>query len=210
MKPIAAFDFDGTITYRDTLLGFLRELVGDGPLLAAALTDLPRMVLSATGKGDRDAAKARLFRKVLRGRDINQVQQVAGAHADRVLATELRPDVEKRIEWHRDLGHELVIVSASLDVYLDIIGPRLGFDSVICTKLEISDGKLTGEVVGGNCRAAMKVARLRAAVPSFDEREVWAYGDSAGDNELLAAATHPHRVGGRTILTTIPVGPDPN
>jgi HAD superfamily hydrolase (TIGR01490 family) len=207
MRPIAAFDFDGTITRNDTMYPFLRRVVGVPRLMLAAASDLPRLMLAAAGRGDRDAAKARLFARVLAGRDTQTIHDAADEHARAVLATQIRPTARERIDWHREAGHELVIVSASLDVYLTIIGPALGFDRVVCTELETLDGRLTGAMRGGNCRGAAKVARLRAAVDDLDQRELWAYGDSSGDDELLAAAQHAfrmHRNGTLTPRTAAP------
>jgi HAD superfamily hydrolase (TIGR01490 family) len=122
------------------------------------------------------------------------VRRAGAEHATRVLATEIRPEMRDRLAWHRAEGHEIAIVSASLDVYLDVIGPELGVDHVLCTVLEVRDGRLTGAMLGGNCRGPNKVARLRAAFDDLDARELWAYGDSAGDDAMLAIATHPTRV----------------
>ena len=193
-RPLAAFDFDGTITRRDTLYPFLRELVGLPRLATAAVLDLPRLAAAAIGRGDRDAAKARLFARVLAGRDAEAVRASGARHAASVLQDQIRPDMRDRIAWHRRAGHDVVIVSASLDVYLDIIGPALEVDAVLCTTLEVRDGSLTGVMQGGNCRGANKVARLRERFDDLDAREVWAYGDSTGDDAMLAIADHPTRV----------------
>jgi phosphatidylglycerophosphatase C len=193
-RPIAAFDFDGTVTRRDTLYPFLRRLVGRRRLIVAALVDLPRLGAAAFGRGDRDEAKARMFERLLAGFPVRHIHQIGAEHARRVLATQIRPEMRERIAWHRDRGHEVAIVSASLDVYLDEIGRELGVDHVICTTLEVRDGLLTGAMVDGNCRGANKVRRLRAAFSDLDDRELWAYGDSAGDDAMLAIADHPTRM----------------
>ncbi len=193
-RPLAAFDFDGTLTTQDSLFPFLRKLVGIPRLVAVVLLDLPRIVLAAVGRGDRDAAKARLFNRVLRGRDDATVRALGIEHAHDVLANLIRPGMRDRLAWHREQGHEIAIVSASLDVYLDVIGPELGVDHVICTTLEVRDGRLTGVMIGGNCRGANKVTRLHAVFSDLDARELWAYGDSAGDDAMLAIADHPTRV----------------
>jgi phosphoserine phosphatase len=69
----------------------------------------------------------------------------------------------------------------------------LGLDAVIATELEVGpDGALTGEIVGANVRRAEKVRRLEAWLGG--DAEIWAYGDSTGDRELLERADHPLRV----------------
>jgi phosphatidylglycerophosphatase C len=79
------------------------------------------------------------------------------------------------------------------------LGASLGVDGVVCTVLERgADGRLTGRLVGANCRGAEKARRVRAWLSEhgLDDAELWAYGDSAGDDELLALADRPLRVDG--------------
>ncbi|MCJ7436243.1 MAG: HAD-IB family phosphatase, partial [Acidimicrobiia bacterium] len=111
----------------------------------------------------------------------------------------VRPDIVARAEWHREQGHERVIVSASFACYLRPVAARLGFDAGLGTELEVgSDRRLTGELAGPNVRGAEKVHRLEAWIGDAPAT-VWAYGDSGGDRELLARADHPVRVGRETI-----------
>jgi phosphatidylglycerophosphatase C len=89
------------------------------------------------------------------------------------------------------------MISASLAVYLAPLGRQLGFDAVLATALEVgSDGRLTGRLEGANVRGQEKVDRLRQWL-GVDTCELWAYGDSDGDRELLALADHGYRIGRR-------------
>ena len=137
------------------------------------------------------------MRRTLTGYDVARVSAAAAEFADDVLARHLRPDVVERVAWHRNQGHELVIVSASFTSYLDPIAARLGFAAVLATELAVDyDGRLTGELVRPNVRGAEKVRRLDewlGAGPAF----VWAYGDSSGDRDLLARADQGVMVAGR-------------
>lgn len=199
-RTVAAFDFDGTLTRRDTFGGFLREVAGLRALVAAGLADLPRLALAATGRGSRDEAKQRMLSRLFAGLRADEVGAVGRAYGARLAEVALRTEARAWLTRHRDEGHEIVIVSASLDSYLLEVGDRLGVDAVLCTTLEVGDdGLLTGRMLGANCRGAEKVARLAAHLGG--ERDgvvVWAYGDSAGDHELLAFADHPLRVERRT------------
>lgn len=193
-RVVAAFDFDKTVSTRDNVVPFLRAAVGSRRLAWALARTSPRLVAAALDDHKRNAAKAALVHRTLTGYDAARLDEIATAFADDVVDRHLRPDVVTRVEWHRRQGHELVLVSASLAPYLDVIGARLGFDAVIATELAVNDGRLTGELAGANVRGAEKVERLDAWLgdrPAF----VWAYGDSAGDRELLARADHPVSVG---------------
>ncbi len=193
MRRVAAFDFDGTLTTSDTLVPFLRAVVGNRDLALAAIVNAPRFALAVISDRSRDAAKAALFRRVLAGRSAAAVRTLGERYADSIVTHRLRSGMPERIEWHRDQGHEIVIVSASLTLYLDAVGRRLGLDAVIATELEVGpDGALTGEIVGANVRRAEKVRRLEAWLGG--DAEIWAYGDSTGDRELLERADHSMRI----------------
>jgi phosphatidylglycerophosphatase C len=97
----------------------------------------------------------------------------------------------------------VVLVSASLGAYLRPLASALGLDAALAVEMAVGpSGLLTGNVEGGfNTRGPAKVKRLRDWLDTSHgpgaEPEVWAYGDSAGDEELLAYADHPTWVGKR-------------
>ncbi|HEY6697805.1 MAG TPA: HAD-IB family hydrolase [Acidimicrobiales bacterium] len=191
---VAAFDFDGTLTRRDTLVPFLRRACGPLPIVRAAIV--------ARGARGRDAFKVALVGELFRGWPAERLDSLGRAHVPTLLAA-LRPGSVERLDWHRRRGHAIVIVSASLGAYLRPLAERLELDGALAVEL-VADagGTLTGEVVGGlNNRGPEKVARLKAWVDARfgteTDVELWAYGDSSGDAELLAIADHPTWVGRR-------------
>ena len=189
---VAAFDFDGTLTRRDTLVPFLRRACGTWPIVRAAI--------AARRARGRDAFKVALVGQLFRGWPAERLDSLGGAYVPTLLAA-LRPGAPERLDWHRRRGHAVVIVSASLGAYLRPLADRLGLDEALAVEL-VADaaGTLTGEVVGGlNNRGPEKVARLEAWLDArfgpAAEVELWAYGDSPGDADLLAIADHPTWVG---------------
>lgn len=193
-RTIAAFDFDGTMTRRDTLVPFLTVVAGRSTVAAALAAESPRLAYAATGRGDRDAAKERVLQRVLAGRDHDGIAAAGRRFGDRLVRTTISAHARDRVAWHRRAGHEVVIVSASLDVYLVEVAERLGIGHVLSTSLEVDDdGRCTGRLQGRNCRGAEKVARLQTLFAG-DEVELWAYGNSGGDEQMLALAQHPVRV----------------
>ncbi len=193
---VAAFDVDHTVTTSDCVVPFMRRVAGTAPFVArvgvGALRHLPAVV-----RRDRDHLKAIAARAAFAGRPLAEVERLGEAFAAEVAASSLRPDTMARMRWHHDQGHDVVFVSASFTAYLRPLARRLGVvTGVLGTELVVApDGRCTGELLGGNCRGPAKVRRLhwwldehrggRAAV------DVWAYGDSPGDRELLADADHP-------------------
>ena len=190
------FDFDGTLTRRDTLLPFLRRTRG------ASRTSIALLATSLLLLRDRDAAKEAVLRRLLAGQDVDDLRAAATLFADTVITRALRASALERVESHKSEGHELVIVTASPELYVGQIGERLGFAAVLGTRLETDgNGRLTGRLEGRNCRGAEKVERLRAWLGEADGAvTVHAYGDSAGDRQLWEFADHAYRVRGNKLL----------
>jgi phosphatidylglycerophosphatase C len=211
-RRIAAFDFDGTLTRRDTLVPFLARACGRQELLRALRRVAPLAVRARTGRlaselHHRDATKAALLRELFRGRSASWLAEQGERYATE-LPSRLRPEMVEQLEWHRSAGHELVLVSASLRAYLGPFGQAHGFDQVIAVDLEEGDsGHLTGELAAPNVRGPEKAVRLRAWLAGDQPEVLWAYGNSSGDADLLAMADVPVWVAGRRRETTArPVG----
>jgi phosphatidylglycerophosphatase C len=190
-RPIAVWDLDGTLTRTDTLLPFLRRVAGTATVVAAlavaASRDLPR-------HNRRDAAKALVLQRVLGGRALIQIDQIARGYAARVAEARLRPDSLARWGWHRRAGHRLVIASASPGLYVHHLARHLAADAVICTEMTVVNGRLTGGLRGGNCRGAEKARRVLAHLTEYPATQVWAYADGDADRPLLALADVAIRV----------------
>ena len=200
-RRIAAFDFDGTLTKRDTLLPFLVHACGATTVARAVSRVAPTAARARLGRLEgelhhRDATKVALLRQLFRGREAAWLHDQAAGFAETLLAR-FRPDMVERVAWHRAEGHELVIVSAGLAAYLVPFAAAEGFDHVIAVELaEGDDGRLTGELVGPNVRGPEKAVRLQAWLDGDEPEHLWAYGNSSGDTELLAVADSPMWVAG--------------
>jgi phosphatidylglycerophosphatase C len=188
-RPVAAFDFDGTLSRRDTFLPFLQKVCGAQRLYRALARSGPALSRMAVGRADRDAVKDALLVRLLAGHPADQLAEQGVAYAQFLRSSDrLRPDTLARAREHVDRGHRVVLVSASPSVYLEPLAADLGFDAALATRLEVDDrGCITGRMLGGNCRGPEKVARLEAWLAG-GEPPVYAYGNSSGDRELLARA----------------------
>jgi phosphatidylglycerophosphatase C len=191
---VAAFDVDGTVTRRDCVVPFLRRVGGTVPV-AGRLALACGAIVPALARRDRDTLKAAAARAAFAGRRYADVEADGREFAAFVHHAWLRPDVVDRLGWHRDGGHDVVLVSASFGVYVRPLGETLDVTGVVATELVVDvDGRCTGDLLGGNCRGEAKLRRLHAWLD--DHRggraavEVWAYGDSPGDRDLLADADH--------------------
>jgi phosphatidylglycerophosphatase C len=189
MDAIAAFDFDGTLSRRDCMMPFLRRVAGSRALAGAMIAEAGPLA-----RRDRDALKAGVLRRLLAGRLAAAIDAEGENFATEIIRTRLRDDMCRRLEWHHAQGHQTVIVSASLRPYLAPVGRHLGVATVLCSELEVIDGHLTGRLMAGNCRGPAKAARLAEWLGPDASPSLWAYGDSSGDDELLALADPDQRM----------------
>jgi len=203
VSEIAAFDLDGTLTRRDCLMPFFLRVAGRGRLAGAMVRHSPVLWAAMRDRERRDEAKATMVRALLTGRSAADMEEEGERFADHVSARWVRADVADRLAWHVAAGHEVALVSASLAVYAEPLGRRLGATRVIATELEVGgDGRLTGRLAGPNCRGDEKVRRLAVQYGELPAL-VWAYGDSPDDRPMLSRAANPVWVG-RELLQAAP------
>jgi phosphatidylglycerophosphatase C len=196
-RTVAAFDFDGTLSTRDNFVPFLRRVAGTAAVSRAMAIGSARIAARPRARRSRDELKAMVLRDLFAGYDAEALDEIGRGFAFEIIQRHLRPDMVQRADWHRTQAHTLVIVSASLGVYLRPIAEQLRFDHVLCTELEVGpDDTLTGEMQGANVRGLEKARRLDellAGRPAY----VWAYGDSSGDKYLWEQADRAVRIGNR-------------
>lgn len=183
---LALFDFDHTVTTRDTYSRFLRRVATPeqrarawwtvGPWLAAY-----RLRLISAGR-----IRARVTALVFNGRHADDIAALAAGYARDALAEMVRPEMLEQIRWHQAQGHTVAIVSASVDGYLRPWCDALGLQ-LICNQLEVRDGRLTGRYAGGDC-GPRKVEQIRRQFDLSRYTRIHAYGDSSEDKPMLALA----------------------
>ncbi len=189
-RPIVAFDFDGTLTVRDTFRAFLAWRAGRGAYLKGLAGLLPDALRYLRDKS-RGRLKAAAVKRFLAGLTREAIDEDARRFAENESVKLLRPDALRAWRRWQSEGARLVIVTASPE---EIIGPfarGLGADCLLATRLAYdAQGRLTGALAGENCRGAEKVRRLQAEFGP-DVRLEAAYGDTDGDAEMLAIADQP-------------------
>lgn len=189
-KPVvAAFDFDGTLTYRDTLLPFLLHAAGWTGFARHAFALTPTLAAYGLGVIRNDVAKQRVLSQFFSGIHIDTLRDMATEFAEHQLPRLIRPEAVRRFEWHKQQGHRCIVISASLELYVGHWAQMTGFDDVLATQLEtLPDGNISGNLLGGNCFGIEKINRLDALLGARSNYTLYAYGDSRGDKELLSSA----------------------
>ena len=184
MKKIYAFDFDGTLTTKDTLLEFIRYTKGTLAFAFGFLRYTHLLVLMKLGLYPNWKAKQKVFAYFFKDttiEDFNAVCQAFAASSKHLL----RPKGIEAIDKALNEGSEVLIVSASIDNWVQPFFPEV---KVLGTQIEVEDGKLTGCFLTKNCYGQEKVNRIQTLFPNRQEYHLTAFGDSNGDKELLAFA----------------------
>ena len=191
---IAAFDFDGTLTQRDTLMPFLRRGLGRPRFLGALLLCAPWLAAFAVRLIPNHVAKQKLLLTTLKDRTLAEMDDWTGRWLAHDFPGQLQDWTMARLAEHLQAGHCCVMVSASPDIYLKRVAKQMDFDALLCTELEVVDGRLTGMMQTPNCHGEQKVVRLKAwMIKRYgsppDAVIQYAYGDTAGDKAMLRLAT---------------------
>ena len=201
MRKIVAFDFDGTLTTKDTLLAFIRYAKGSTGFWLGFLRYSPLLVLMKLGLYPNYKAKQKVFAHFFKGMTLEAFDALCQRFAsdNRHL---LRPQALEALNKAISEGAEVVIVSASIDNWVQAFFEgvrregvrREGVRSiqVIGTQIEVEEGVLTGRFLTNNCYGQEKVNRIQALFPNRQDYHLTAYGDSRGDQELLAFADESH------------------
>ena len=188
MKKIYAFDFDGTLTTRDTLVEFIRYACGNRAFCWGFLRYSPLLILMKLGYYPNWKVKQQVFSYFFKGMPYEEFAQLG-----RLFALDcqhlLRPKGVEMGKKAQAEQAEVLIVSASIDNWVQPFFPEV---RVVGTQVEVKDGHLTGRFLTKNCYGQEKVDRILAIYRHRQEYELIAFGDSRGDKELLAFADEAH------------------
>lgn len=188
MRKIYAFDFDGTLTTRDTLLAFIRYAKGMRAFVWGFLRHAHLLVLMKLGLYPNWKVKQRVFSYYFKGMPLDVFDTLCRQFAadNRSL---LRPEGIRTVQQAQADGAEVLIVSASIDNWVQPFFPGV---TIVGTRVEERNGRLTGRFLTPNCYGQEKVNRILALYPDCHEYHLTAFGDSGGDKELLAFADEAH------------------
>lgn len=185
---IAFFDFDGTISKKDSLFVFVKFLVGKKKFYIGLLLHIHILVLYMLGVMKNNQAKQYLTQYFFKGYKKEDFLKKAQDFRP-VLESIVKNSAIDRILWHKDRGDEVVVVSATFQEYLKFWCEKMDI-KCIGTKLEVIEGILTGKFESKNCYGIEKVNRIKDNYDLSQYQEIYAYGDSRGDKEMLELATN--------------------
>jgi phosphatidylglycerophosphatase C len=184
---LALFDFDGTITTADSFRPFLYFTASRLRLALGTALLAPMIAGYELGLVRDTRMRAAGAWVAFRGRRESEIKELGERYSQKLDAL-VRPEVLSKLRWHQTNGDTVVVVSASLGAYLDPWCRRTGVDR-ISTELEAEAGVLTGRYTLGDCTGPEKARRVRERYELARYRTIYAYGDTAEDEELLSLAT---------------------
>jgi HAD superfamily hydrolase (TIGR01490 family) len=198
-RPTAAFfDLDKTIIAKSSTLAFSKPFQAGGLITRrAVLRSAYAQFVYLVGGADHDQMeKLRAFMSQLcAGWDVATVREIVADTLHNVVDPLVYDEAVSLIEEHRLAGRDVVIVSTSGSEVVEPIGEMLGADLVIATRLEIVDGRYTGEIAYyAYAEEKARAIRELAGVRGYDLAESYAYSDSVTDVPMLEAVGHAHAV----------------
>lgn len=189
-QTLALFDFDGTITHRDSLFDFIKYTVGTAAFLRGIALISPTLLAYRLGLCDNaQLAKQKLLNQFFNNWSANAFAQAGIRYAAERLPHILRSEAIARIRTHQSLGHQVVVVTASLETWVaawcETMHVRL-----IASRIKTTQEKITGELSGANCNGIEKANRIKLELNLNSFEHVFAYGDTRGDYPMLELASH--------------------
>jgi phosphatidylglycerophosphatase C len=187
MKILALFDFDGTITKKDSLIQFIRFGIGDAKFIWGMAVLFPMLTAYKLKLIPNYKAKQYMIAYFFNGMSEQRFNQVANEYSLNHIQSILRPKAMEKIAWHKGQGHKVVIVSASIENWLKPWCDENDLD-LIATRIEIKNRIVTGGFLTKNCYGIEKSNRVNKAYNLSEYDHIYSYGDTRGDKELLALA----------------------
>jgi HAD superfamily hydrolase (TIGR01490 family) len=184
---IAIFDFDGTITRKDTLLEFIKFTKGRWLFYVSFMIFSPLLVAMKLKLLPNWQVKQWLFTFLYKGVSIEKFDKW-GVEFSAMIDKVLRSKAMEVLKLHQEEGNKVIIISASVENWIAPWANNKGIDTILATKIETNNGLLTGRFLSENCYGQEKVNRFLEIFPDRSDYYLVAYGDSRGDKELMEFA----------------------
>ncbi|GAB2661068.1 HAD-IB family hydrolase [Prescottella soli] len=190
---LAAFDLDGTlitgysatVVYRDRLRHF-----------DISLAELLRTTGAAFDTQFRGADVGRLMEIAvsgLAGRSEDELWEWSQRLFRQEVASMIYPDVRRLLDAHRRAGHRIVMATSATTYQAQYLADDLGIDDILCSRPEVVDGMLTGEMTGPALWGPAKAKALREFADEVDAplSEAFAYSNGVEDVPMLDSVGRP-------------------
>jgi phosphatidylglycerophosphatase C len=186
-KGIAFFDFDGTITTKDTLLEFIKFCKGVLPFYLGFVVNSPFLIAYKLKLISNQSAKEKILRYFFKDMPVEDFKKACDRFFRERLKSLVRPGAITEINRLKGEGYLVVVVSASPENWICQWAQGLGVE-LIASQLQVVEGKITGKILGKNCHGAEKVRRIKEKYHVSEYDPIYAYGDTSGDLPMMELA----------------------
>lgn len=192
-KNLALFDFDGTLCNKDSFTGFIFYALSKRHIMKQGIKILPWIQAYYLNIYPADAMRPKLFKAMFAEQSATEILELALEYSHH-LRNSLDAEIYKQLLKHKHNNDDVVIVSASVDIYLKDIAQLLEVD-LICTEAEIDNDQFTGLYATPDCSNIQKKIRILEKYELSHYDLVYAYGNSKEDLDMLSLADYAHMVG---------------
>ena len=183
MKKLYLFDFDGTLTYKDTMFLFLK-FYDPTKFNFQFVKHIPLFVLLKMKLGDAEKIKRSFISSILKGQTRNKIERKSQEFFDQFYPEIIR---ENALDFIRNIDRENTesyLVTASLDIWVKPFAEKFKMN-LIATKAEFKDDIFTGRFLGRNCNGPEKLTRIQSEIAGKKYDKTIGFGDTDGDKEML-------------------------
>ena len=182
---LALFDFDGTITSKDSLLHFTRFAVGANKYRAGMVRLLPVLILHRLRVIPSQTTKNIFLSCFFKNSSVADFDNICTAYAGHTIKSIIYTAAIEKINWHKQQQHRVIVVSASPEAYLQKWCVAVNIEC-IGRKMQEKNGAITGRIKGANCNGSEKARRIKQYLNIDAYTEIYGYGNSRGDKQMLA------------------------
>lgn len=196
-EKLAIFDFDGTLTTKDTLLAFIEFTKGKRRLYQELLLLSPELILMKLGFGNNEKVKIKLLSRLFKGMQKETLEKLAEDFCAQNFTSLLRPKGLAKIQALKAENYRIILVTASVNIWVKPFAKKLDVE-LIATEFLFKDQLFTGRLATPNCRGIEKINRLKKYLKQKKIPPYLMFGDSDGDQALYNQASqyfhrHFHR-----------------
>ena len=190
MKKLYFFDFDGTLTYKDTMFLYLK-FYNSAKFNFQFLKHIPLFILLKLKLASAEKVKKSFISSILKGQSKTKIEEKSQQFFEKYYPEIIR---ENAIEFIQNIDREHTesyLVTASLDIWVKPFAEKFKMN-LLATRAEFKNGIFTGNFVGNNCNGGEKVHRIKEAIQGKKFDKTIAFGDTSGDKEMLEWANESH------------------
>ena len=183
-KAVVFIDFDGTITFKDSFIEFIKFTDGTFKYVLCLIYNSPFILFYFLKLYPNQKLKERFFSFFYKGEKETVLLQKGNEFCERLLQNYCYASAMKVIQMHKRKGHDVFILTASSGIWLNL-WCETNEVQLIGTTFEVKNDCYTGKIKGNNCYGIEKLYKIQHLLGNYDLTKSYAYGDTKSDKYYL-------------------------